>query len=351
MPGTHKALFLTLKSGPFAVQDTPTPKPGPGEVLVRIEATGLNVIEWKIQLYGGIGTVPPSYPAILGHDIAGVVVELGEGVSGLSKGDRVFYQGSWSNEKTGFQQYNLVNAEFTSKIPAGVSFEDAATLPCAVAAAAVGLYSDKGKGDGAGFTIPLDEGARGKYAGQPLLVLGGASSVGQSVIQFARLSGFSPILTTASPHNAALLKSLGATHVLDRHLPTPALASAIAQITSAPLKIAFDGVSLPETQQAGYDLLAEGGHLVLVLPDEIKKREGKNVTAGFIYGVWELPNVRELGLVLHPKLSGLLEKGLIKPNRVEVLPGGLRGIVGGLERLKAGEVSAMKLVVRPQETV
>src|SRR5882757_10413545 len=83
-------------------------------------------------------------------------------------------------------------------------------------------------------------------------------------IQLARLSGFSPIITTASLHNAELLSSLGATHVLDRRLSTAALKDAVAKITSAPITLAFDAISLLDTQQSALDILTGGGTLIIV---------------------------------------------------------------------------------------
>lgn len=83
---THKALFLLEKQGDYAVKDVPTPKPGPGELLVEIEATGLNPADWKIHDYGVFIT---EYPAVLGTDAAGIVKEIGEGVTGFAPGDRV----------------------------------------------------------------------------------------------------------------------------------------------------------------------------------------------------------------------------------------------------------------------
>lgn len=116
------------------------------------------------------------------------------------------------------------------------------------------------------------------------------------------------------------------------------------------MEVVFDTVSLQETQQTAYDLLGEGGFLALVLPDEFKGVVGRNVTSSFVHGHLTTPTTRELGLALHAHLTDLLEKGLIKPNRVEVLQGGLRGVAGGLERIRSGQVSGTKLIVRPQET-
>ena len=83
----QKALYLTSKQGPFEVSAAPIPKPGPGEVLYKVQAAALNPVDWKIRDYNFFIT---SYPAILGSDAAGIVEELGEGAQGFSKGDKVY---------------------------------------------------------------------------------------------------------------------------------------------------------------------------------------------------------------------------------------------------------------------
>ncbi|RDB28751.1 Dehydrogenase azaJ [Hypsizygus marmoreus] len=342
--GKQKALFLESKFGLYIIGERPIPKPGAGQLLVRNEAVALNPVDWKIQKYG---VFVEDFPAVVGTDIAGVVEEVGEGVTGFSKGDRVFFQGDWSNDLAGYQQYTLAFAETTAKIPPGVSFESAATIPVALAAAVVGLYNTKPH-HGAGYTPPFEPSARGKYAGKPIVIIGGASSVGQYVIQFAKLSGFSPIIAISSSKHEEFLKSLGATHIVDRHIPQESIPAEIAKITTAPIDIVFDAISLDDTQQVSYDLLADGGHLVLVLPSQIRETEGKTFSS--ILGVWTLDHTRELGLKLYSQLGELLGEGVIKPNRVEVLPGGLNGIVGGLNKLENHQVSGVKLVVHPQET-
>lgn len=87
MPPAHQnALLLESKHGAFVVRQKTVPTPGPGQILVRIEAAALNPLDWKIQAYG-IDWVP--LPAVLGTDAAGVVVALGEGVWNFAEGDRV----------------------------------------------------------------------------------------------------------------------------------------------------------------------------------------------------------------------------------------------------------------------
>ncbi|KAG5716491.1 hypothetical protein E4T56_gene13667, partial [Termitomyces sp. T112] len=174
MAPTQKGLFLDAKFAPFTLKEHSIPKPGPSQLLVRIEATALNPVDWKIQKYG---IFIEDYPALIGTDIAGVVEEVGEGTSGFAKGDRVVFQGGWTVDMAGYQQYTLTNSLTTAKIPSHVSFDQAATIPVAAAAAVAGSYLPQPHG--AGLTTPFDASGRGKYAGKPVLILGGATSVGQ----------------------------------------------------------------------------------------------------------------------------------------------------------------------------
>lgn len=133
------------------------------------------------------------------------------------------------------------------------------------------------------------------------------------VIQFAKLSGFSPIITTASLQNTALLKSLGATHVIDRAAP---LSSAVKTITSENITIIYDAISEKDTQNAAYDILAPGGTLVVVMPSAIE--EGKvdsRKSVIMVYGSLHDPSQEELGKSLCRHLPSLLESGEIKVNK------------------------------------
>ncbi|KDQ52647.1 hypothetical protein JAAARDRAFT_210360 [Jaapia argillacea MUCL 33604] len=300
----QKALLLTERSGKLVVGERAIPKVEPGWVLVKIEATALSPVDWKIQKYG---VIIEQFPAVLGTDAAGIVEEVGE----------------------------------------------AASIPLTLATAALGLYGKQPTKGSAGLSPPWEEAGRGKYKGKPILVLGGSSSVGQFAIQLAALSGFSPIIATASSSNASYLKSIGVSHFIDRHAPTSELLAEVRSIIgSNPLEIVYDAVSLPDTQKAGYELLSKGGQIVVtlnpVVDEETAAKEGKKFI--HIFGNVNDSNQRETGKSLYSKLSGLLEDGSLQPNRVEVLPRGLEGIVGGLKRLEDDSVSGIKLVARPQET-
>ncbi|EKM58626.1 uncharacterized protein PHACADRAFT_207435 [Phanerochaete carnosa HHB-10118-sp] len=344
---TQKALYLLQAKGQFAVRERDIQEPSSGEVLVEIHATALNPIEWKIQAFGLFIT---EYPIVLGVDAAGIVKKLGAGVTDVSVGDKVLFQGKFNTRYSTFQQYTVAPAELVAKVPSNLTLDQASAIPAAVATASLGLYSHN-EADGIALTAPWEEGGRGKYTGEPILIIGGSSAVGQQAIQFAKLSGFSPIITTGSLHNEAYLKSLGATHVIDRSTPLSTLPAVVKEITSNPIKVAYDAISESETQNAAYDVLAPGGRLVIVLPgavDKVKITPEKEISP--VAGSPHAPGKHEIGRNLYANLTGLLESGAIKPNNIEVLSGGLAGIPEGVERLKKG-VSALKLVVHPQETV
>ena len=82
----HKALVIPEKRAPYVVKSVPTPKPGPAQVLIKVESVSLAPFDWAVQ---SLGMVIEEYPAILGEDIAGTVVEVGEGVTRFKIGDRV----------------------------------------------------------------------------------------------------------------------------------------------------------------------------------------------------------------------------------------------------------------------
>ncbi|KAJ2929649.1 hypothetical protein H1R20_g7439, partial [Candolleomyces eurysporus] len=345
---SQKALFLTKASGDFIVSTAPIYKPGKDEVLVKIHAAALNPADWKVVTQ--YSYFLSNYPTVLGTDIAGEVVELGEGATGFAIGDRVLFQGMYNdNSHAGFQQYTTVDVNTIAKIPSGISYDEAASVPLALTTAWVGFYN--ANPNGLGFDAPTTAAARGKYSDTPIIVVGGASSVGQLTLQTAKLSGFNPIITTASTKHEEFLKSLGATHVLDRNASLASLKESIQNITEKPVKVVVDTISSEETQTLGFTLLAPGGQIALNQPaiDLIKEAAPKENKS--LIGILALKQGYS-GLVqeMWTHVTRFLEDQDIKPNRVEVLPKGLDGVVEGLKSLEENRVSGVKLVVRPQET-
>ena len=143
-------------------------------------------------------------------------------------------------------------------------------------------------------------------------------------IQLARMSGFSPIITTASKSNEARLKSLGATHVIDRTLPLSSLKAVIQQITDQPVKYGFGAIATPEIQNALcddalYDVIALGGQLVLVgqpAIDEKKSAEDKYIAR--VFADVQMPAQIEVGRGLYAHITVMLESGDIRVRLLKV---------------------------------
>lgn len=339
----QKALFLESKQGQFVVRQREVPSPGSGQLLVKVYATALNNIDWKVQQTGAHVDI---YPAILGSDIAGEVVEVGHGVTSFVKGQRVFACGNRKNDQAGFQQYTLTTSIFTAGIPANLTYDQAATLPLTLDTAAVGLYSDT---FGAGLVPPWTEFGKDKYSGNPILVSGASSSVGCYVIQLARCSGFFPIIAIASGTHEENLKSLGATHVVDRHLTSEEQKNVIAGIMTAPIDIAYDAVALPETQRVAFDVLAPNGTLIVTIQPAVEEDQGRGRKVVVVRGTPHSPPNKALCQGLWEVLEQWLADEIIKPGPFEVLPDGLHGIPEGLRKMREGEAGGVKLVAHPQQ--
>lgn len=131
----------------------------------------------------------------------------------------------------------------------------------------------------------------------------------------AKLSGFSPIITTASLHNESLLRSLGASHVLDRSLPPAEIKNEILKITNGkPIELVYDAISLADTEPLAYDVLAPGGVLIIVLPDVIPaelKKEGDNKKIVLAMGNVHMPQNRKVGADLYAHLTEWLQTGKV----------------------------------------
>ncbi|MGC4814591.1 zinc-binding alcohol dehydrogenase family protein [Micromonospora sp. DT228] len=212
------AARIQSKHGQLAVESAPYTHPGPGQIVVRNHAVAINPLDWIIQVEGNLLYGWLKYPTVLGTDVSGEVVELGEGVTRFSVGDRVFALavGTDKDTNTGaegaFQQYTVVRERLSSPIPDRMSFEEASVLPMAVSTAAAGLFQD----DYLGLQLPS---AGARPTGETILVWGGSTSVGSNAIQLAAAAGYD-VITTASPKNFDYVKSLGASQVFDYNSTT-----------------------------------------------------------------------------------------------------------------------------------
>ncbi|KAM0433869.1 hypothetical protein ACHAPT_003812 [Fusarium lateritium] len=350
LPTTFKAATVAGKGEKHVTSERSLSPLNSGEVAIKITATAINPVDWKIRDYGAF---VKEWPTVLGSDAAGEVVALGPDTSRLSVGDRVFFQGILGNiESTTFQQYCKMPEALLVKTPESISDDQAASIQLTTVAAVTAFYDKTGQG----LPAPWDEGGEAAGEGKAVVILGGSSSVGQYATQLARLSGFERIVTNASPAHHEYLTTLGAHAVLDR--TNTSLEDYVSTIGDYPLEFVFDTIGARVTQKLGVKILqakkVEGSRVVTVNQADSEAKElGQSkepkVDVQGVLGFGSSPTLRYLSEPLAEHLGGedgWIAKGLFAPNRVTVVPGGLDNIEEALAKNKRG-VSGEKIVIRP----
>ncbi|KXJ85998.1 chaperonin 10-like protein [Microdochium bolleyi] len=360
IPQTFRAAFIDEAQAVVRVGSTSFSSPAlsPDEVSIRVTATAINPVDWKVR---DTGMLIQSWPAILGFDGAGVVVEVGSNfASKFQPGDRVFFQGVLGkNDSSTFQEYTRIPAHAVGKTPDAISDEAAASLSMAGVTAAVGLYHKTGR---ALSPAPWDAGGSKAGEGKAIVVLGGSTSVGQFVIQLARLSGYTRIVAGAGAAHTELLKGLGAHVVLDRATKGGWRDYVDAVGPSVQLDFVYDAIALDHAQLKGVQIIQALGDQAasealvvtvgLVDDEAIAAGQGggeggglRTVNVRSIVATGHHPDYRYVGEPLYESFSKWLASGELLPNHVRVVPGGLEGIEEAMQLNKAG-VSGVKLIVK-----
>ncbi|MGW4397423.1 zinc-binding dehydrogenase [Amycolatopsis nivea] len=197
-----RAVVMDEFGGPdvLTVREVERPEPGPGEILVRVFASGTNPVEAKIRQ--GVAIPDLELPAVLGGDVSGVVAAAGPGVTDFAEGDEVFYTPEMASRLGSYTELNVVSAAIAAPKPRGLSHVEAAAIPLA--------------GGTAWEAIVRRLAVR---PGETVLVHAGAGGVGSFAVQFAVAAG-ARVLATAGPDNQDLLRDLGAVPI-DYHETDP----------------------------------------------------------------------------------------------------------------------------------
>jgi putative PIG3 family NAD(P)H quinone oxidoreductase len=194
IPAVMRAIDPAQPGGPDVLQvvERPVPAPGPGEVLIRVHAAGVNRPDVLQRM--GLYPMPPGAPTIMGLEAAGEVVALGEGVSTIAVGDPVTALVAGG----GYAEYVAAPAVQCLPVPPGMRFAEAATLP------------------ETWFTVwaNLADLATCK-AGETLLVHGGTSGIGVTAIDFAKLFNLTIIVTCGTDAKCKAALELGASHAIN----------------------------------------------------------------------------------------------------------------------------------------
>ncbi|MDN7184386.1 zinc-dependent alcohol dehydrogenase family protein [Caballeronia sp. SEWSISQ10-4 2] len=193
-----QALVLRRYNGPLELTELSRPTAQPGQVLVRIKASGLNPLDTKIRS-GNAAHARHPLPLVLGIDIAGVVETVGQGVTQFKVGDEVYgMTGGVGGIQGSLAQFAAVDARLIALKPSNLSMKEAAALPLSF------ITSYQGMVDRAQLK-----------AGQTVLVQGGAGGVGHVSVQLAQALG-ARVFATVSPGDAELIARYGAT-AIDYH--------------------------------------------------------------------------------------------------------------------------------------
>ncbi|KAJ4361501.1 Zinc-binding oxidoreductase alcohol dehydrogenase [Ascochyta clinopodiicola] len=343
------ANIFTGRSFGRGVKEVEVPKPIllENEILVRVRAAALNPIDVKF-----VDFIAPA-GGIAGCDFAGVVEKIGRDVPQAWKvGDRVggFVQGGIDKGRGAFAEYTTVEEDLVWKIPEGVSDEEASTYGVPAATAMQALYLNL---DVPWFDVPSN--SKQKETNNTIFIYAGSSSVGLFAIQLAKKAGFT-VVTTASRHSFDLVKNYGADDVFDYHKST-----AVQEIIKAHPNIsrALDCFSEGGSTQFCAQVLQRGGGKVVTLLDTKAKVLGVEVKMIMSFQLlgrpfaWlppvgpkysASPEEREALVRFYLGLSKLAAD--VKAPPITLVNGGFRGILEGLDKIRAKQVSGSKIVVR-----
>lgn len=280
-----KAVLIYKFGGPeeLKYEDAPEPSINPDDVLIKVIATSVNPVDWKVRK-GEHGDL--KFPAILGWDVSGVITKVGGEVHDYNVGDEVYARPDLKRNGT-YAEYVAVKADEIYFKPKSIDHTTAAAIPLASLTAWQGIF-DHGK----------------LQAGQKILIHGASGGVGTFAVQFAKWKG-AYVIGTASGNNIAFLKELGADEVIDYKKEN-------FEEKLKDIDVVFDTRG-DDTQIKSIEVLKQGG--ILVSTVGIKDKEAlkpKNIE-GVAYMAQSVPNdLKQIG--------ELVDAGKVKAIIAKVLP-------------------------------
>jgi NADPH:quinone reductase-like Zn-dependent oxidoreductase len=251
-----RALVITQHGPPevLKVEERPDPKPGPGELRIKVRAAGITFAD----LVARVGLYPdaPRPPCVVGYEVAGEVDELGGDVDGFSLGDRVLAGCRFG----GYAELAVTSANATLPLPEDWSFEEGAAVPVNYATAYAGL---------------LRYGALAE--GERVLIHAAAGGVGVAATQISRLRG-AEVFGTASAGKHAAIRELGVDHPIDyREQDFVEEVRRIAG-TKRPLDLVMDAIG-GRSFKRSFSLLRPGGRLVCFGASSVIRGDRRNLPA------------------------------------------------------------------------
>jgi NADPH2:quinone reductase len=296
MTKTMKAAVLTRFGGPdaFELRDVTVPDVGSRQVRVRVHATAVNPLDYQIRRGDYADYVP--LPAIIGHDISGVIEELGSDVREFAVGDEVYYTPKIFGDAGSYAEQHVADVELVGRKPRNLTHLEAASLTLA------------------GGTVWEAFVQRAQLkVGETILIHGGAGGVGTLAIQVAKAIG-ARVITTALARDHDFVRSLGADEAID--FTAEDYVEAVARLTEGEgVNVIFDTIG-GDTLTRSPLALADAGRVVSLVdiskPQNLVEAWGKNAAYHFVF---TRQNRGKLDA-----LTSLVERGLVKPVIGATLP-------------------------------
>jgi len=283
-----KAIQIHQFGGPEVLkyEDAPRPVPAADEVLIKVYASGVNPVDWKIRAGHAKGKFPIHFPLIPGWDVSGDIEEVGSDILNFKKGDEVYSRPDPTRNGT-YAEYVVVKADQVNGKPKSISHDKAAAVPLAGLTAWQGLF-DYGQ---------LER-------GQKVLIHAASGGVGTFAVQFAKWKG-AYVIGTSSEENIDFLFDLGADEVID--YKNEKFEDKVKDVD-----LVFDMIG-GDTQKRSLDVIKKGGRLITIVgPEnqEIAKSKGI-IVEGFM--------ARSLPEELQ-QIADLIDSGKVKPIVTLILP-------------------------------
>ncbi|PNU03763.1 zinc-dependent alcohol dehydrogenase family protein [Novosphingobium guangzhouense] len=296
MTKTMKAVVLSRFGGAdaFELRDVPVLPVGARQLRVRVHATAVNPLDYQIRRGDYADLVP--LPAIIGHDVSGIVEETGADVTEFMAGDEVYYTPRIFGGPGSYAERHVVDVDLVARKPSNLNHVEAASLTLV------------------GGTVVEAFVTRARLAvGETVLIHGGAGGVGTIAIQVAKAIG-ARVLTTARATDHAFVRSLGADEAIDHS--TEDYVHAATRLTGGRgVEVVFDTIG-GDTLARSPLALADMGRVVSIVdipqPQNLIEAWGKNAAYHFVF---TRQNRGKLDL-----LTDLAERGLVRPVVGAVLP-------------------------------
>jgi NADPH:quinone reductase-like Zn-dependent oxidoreductase len=287
-PATMKAVRVHAYGGLDALryEDAPRPRPGQGELLVRVHAAGVNPVDVAIRMGKLEGWLHHTLPLTLGWDVSGVVEEVGPGVTHFKPGDAV-YSYLDLHRNGAYAQWVIVQEREAALKPTSIDHVKAAAVPVGALTAWQGLVEHAAL-----------------KPGQTVLIHGAAGGVGTMAVQVAKVRG-ARVIATGSARNLDYLKSLGADEVIDYQ------AKRFEEVVKG-IDVVFDMVG-DDTQERSWKVLKKGGVLVSIRSEPSKeKAQALGVRSAYFHVRPDAEQLAEIGR--------LIDAGRIQATVSEVIP-------------------------------